>query len=69
MLVHLPGCIPCKVYAEDTPILTIDSIVICQTHEIGITKTEDDLFAWETCRVFMSKHCGAQWVNQTCTGP
>ena len=28
----LPGCIPCKVYAEDTPILTIDSIVICQTH-------------------------------------
>ena len=27
-----PGCIPCKVYAEDTPILTIDSIVICQTH-------------------------------------
>jgi hypothetical protein len=23
---------PCKVYAEDTPILTIDSIVICQTH-------------------------------------
>ena len=31
-LVALPGCIPCKVYAEDTPILTIDSIVICQTH-------------------------------------
>ena len=28
----IPGCIPCKVYAEDTPILTIDSIVICQTH-------------------------------------
>ena len=28
----LPGCIPCKVHAEDTPILTIDSIVICQTH-------------------------------------
>jgi hypothetical protein len=27
-----PGCIPCKVYAEDTPMLTIDSIVICQTH-------------------------------------
>ena len=27
-----PGCMPCKVYAEDTPILTIDSIVICQTH-------------------------------------
>ena len=29
---YRPGCIPCKVYAEDTPILTIDSIVICQTH-------------------------------------
>jgi hypothetical protein len=29
---YIPGCIPCKVYAEDTPILTIDSIVICQTH-------------------------------------
>jgi hypothetical protein len=27
-----PGCIPCKHHAEDTPILTIDSIVICQTH-------------------------------------
>jgi hypothetical protein len=26
------GYISCKVYAEDTPILTIDSIVICQTH-------------------------------------
>jgi hypothetical protein len=30
--IYSPGCIPCKVYAEDTPILTIDSIVICQTH-------------------------------------
>jgi hypothetical protein len=29
---YSPGCIPCKVYAEDTLILTIDSIVICQTH-------------------------------------
>ena len=27
-----PGCIPCKLYAGDTPTLTIDSIVICQTH-------------------------------------
>ena len=27
----LPGCIPCKLYAGDTPTLTIDSIVICQT--------------------------------------
>ena len=26
-----PGCIPCKLYAGDTPTLTIDSIVICQT--------------------------------------
>jgi hypothetical protein len=26
-----PGCIPCKLYARDTPRLTIDSIVICQT--------------------------------------
>ena len=30
--VYIPGCIPCKVYAEDMPILTIDSIVIYQTH-------------------------------------
>jgi hypothetical protein len=28
----IPGCISCKQYAEDVPILTIDSIVICQTH-------------------------------------
>jgi hypothetical protein len=28
----LPGYIPCKLYAEDAPILTIDSIVICQTY-------------------------------------
>ena len=28
----LPGCIPCKLYAGDTPTLTIDSIAICQTH-------------------------------------
>ena len=27
-----PGCIPCKLYAGDMPTLTIDSIVICQTH-------------------------------------
>ena len=26
------GAFHVKVYAEDTPILTIDSIVICQTH-------------------------------------
>jgi hypothetical protein len=31
-LVLIPGCIPCKLYAGDTPTLTIDSIVICQTH-------------------------------------
>jgi hypothetical protein len=29
---HWPGCIPCKLYAGDMPTLTIDSIVICQTH-------------------------------------
>jgi hypothetical protein len=29
---HWPGCIPCKLYAGDTLTLTIDSIVICQTH-------------------------------------
>ena len=28
----MPGCIPCKLCAEDTPIVTIDSIVIYQTH-------------------------------------
>jgi hypothetical protein len=28
----IPECIPCKVYADDTAILTIDSIVICRTH-------------------------------------
>jgi hypothetical protein len=33
-----PGCIPCKVYAEDTPILTIDSILICQTHAEDIRR-------------------------------
>jgi hypothetical protein len=33
-----PGCIPCKVYAEDTPILTIDSIVICQTHAVDLRR-------------------------------
>jgi hypothetical protein len=27
-----PGCITCKLHAGDTPTLTIDSIVICQTH-------------------------------------
>jgi hypothetical protein len=27
----VPGRIPCKLYAGDTPTLTIDSIVICQT--------------------------------------
>jgi hypothetical protein len=27
----MPGCIPCKLHAGDTPTLTIDSIVICQT--------------------------------------
>jgi hypothetical protein len=35
IMVYKParGCIPCKVYAEDNiGILTIDSIVICQTH-------------------------------------
>jgi hypothetical protein len=35
---HLPGCIPCMLYAEDKPILTIDSIVICQTH-VGYLST------------------------------
>jgi hypothetical protein len=32
ILLFHPGCIPCKLYAEDTPILTINSIVISQTH-------------------------------------
>jgi hypothetical protein len=27
----IPECIPCKLYADDTAILTIDSIVICRT--------------------------------------
>jgi hypothetical protein len=31
ILSKMPGCIPCKLYAGDTPTLTIDSIVICQT--------------------------------------
>ena len=51
----LPGCIPCKVYAEDTPILTIDSIVICQTH------------AEDLRRRLLKMHPGLFVFNATCT--
>ena len=50
--VYNPGCIPCKVYAEDTPILTIDSIVICQTH------------AEDLRRRLLKMHPGLQWTKR-----
>jgi hypothetical protein len=46
---YAPGCIPCKVYAEDTPILTIDRIVIYQTH------------AEDLRRRLLKMHPGLRW--------
>ena len=50
----MPGCIPCKVYAEDTPILTIDSIVICQTHAEDLRRR---LLKMHPGQYGMSKFC------------
>jgi hypothetical protein len=46
------GCIPCKLYVKDTPILTIDSIVICQTRtkdlwRIALNMLPDLTGSWE----------------------
>jgi hypothetical protein len=57
----VPGCIPCKLYAGDTPTLTIDSIVICQTHA-GYLRTFVQNAPWGKCVLVLCTQVNMMFV-------